>query len=136
MEYVFIGRQVLRALGPYKEALLAAAAERFDGFVDVPDLLLDGEQNSANGGSVNMLRANDWQVSHSGATNDDDQCDDDDIYIDLGDDREEDVAAALRDAIANARKAGLSKAGAGAPHRTLQEVQADFPDPAREVPPV
>lgn len=111
MEYVFIDRQVLGALGLDIESLLVAAADRFDGFVDVPDFLPNGEQNSSSGGTFNMMRANEWQVSHNGAANDDDQHDNDDIYIDLGDDLEDDVTAALHDALTSARKEGLPKAG-------------------------
>ena len=58
---------------------LLRLTECFDWSVDVPDLLLDGEQNSVTSGTVNMVWADDWQVFHSGVANDDDQCDVDNI---------------------------------------------------------
>lgn len=54
-------------------------------FLDVPELLIEPKYNTQ-GGSVNMIRAIEWKVSHSGGAGEDENCKDDDIYINLVED--------------------------------------------------
>lgn len=94
-------------MGLDNKKLLAAAAEQFDGFVDVPNMLNGMETPADSHNSLHMMHAQDWQISHRTGAGDDEHCDDDSIYIYLGKDSEEDVTAALQNAISSARNTGF-----------------------------
>lgn len=123
---MIIGSQVLRALGHDNVTLLAATSSRFDGLVDVPELLLDPEHNENAGGSLRMLRENDWQASHSAGAGDSEEFDDDDIYIDLGEGSADDISKALKEAVEKTCEDGLSESGFARLHNIFHEYRPIF----------
>lgn len=108
-----LGRPVLEALGLNTTKLLCAAAERFNGPIDlssVADIAPDGSQ---------VARVKDSVFHHDGG--DDDSDADDRYYLDLGEDTEQEWEAALQKSLRTATKNGISKKGSVLLEKMLRE---------------
>ena len=97
--------------------MLAAATERFNGSVDVPELLQKQKRvDAALGGSIHSLlqRRNQdlGSTFHSHRGTEEDKLEDSDIYIDLGEDVPEDLDVALAARVEQACANGMSIEGA------------------------
>lgn len=116
-KYVIIGRKVLSAIGLDNRLLMAAACDRNNGVLNIPDMLrranLDGANAAA--GSIHSLlyeRGLEYgSTYHSGGGADADMLEDSDVYVDLGDDPKEDLDQALKKKVDEAISNGLSSDG-------------------------
>jgi len=117
--HVFLARHVLSALGLNNRVLLAAAADKYKGVVDIPDVLAkDGKGNTScatideNIGIHSILSDSSFEhgsTFHS--SGDESFTEDSDIYIDIGEDSEEDLRCAVEKMIEDAVENGLSPEG-------------------------
>jgi len=112
--HAIISRHVLWALGLDNRVLLAAASDRFDGQVDIPDLMESQSRSHVQAGTIqSLLRGRDFAFGstyHSqGETGDD--LDESGIYIDLGEDDPEDLTKALSGRVQQAKEKGLTDSG-------------------------
>ncbi|CAN8077099.1 unnamed protein product [Agarophyton chilense] len=96
-DIVMICRNVLQSIGCDKKALLPAAArERHNGFIAVPQAM---EEDSAQRISQDLCRIAfmfNFGVSHSHRGEDDDELDESDVYIDKGRDEPSDLDRSMR----------------------------------------
>lgn len=112
----YLGRHFLAAIGLDNRVLLAVARDRFDGMVDVQEALKEtGRENEAYARaetSINSLLQGtglEWgSTFHSSQGEDDDNLDESEVYIDLGEDSEEERDKALQALVQNAKQQGLS----------------------------
>jgi len=120
VQYVFVARHVLAALGLNNRVLLSAAADRHGGVVDIPALLRkDGHADTSSTGgresihSILCARGLGYgSTFHSEGGAEEDFLEDKDVYVDLGEDSPEELEEALADMVAQARANGISDAGA------------------------
>ena len=124
-ECVLLARQVLQAIGCDNQAMLAAACDKHDGVINVPDALakdalrregtiaaLIGKSNPG------KLQVPGESVFHQYGGEEEDCLDESNVYIDLGDDSEEELSKSLNDSVQHAINAGMSSEGA----RDLREI--------------
>ena len=119
--HCIISRHVLSALGLNNRILLEAACHRHNGIVDVPTVLKQDPTNQtkaeANGRSIHSLLNRKFMEFgssfHDQANAIQDTPTDEDIYIDLGEDSDDDLRAALRCRLDEAKANGLSTQGCG-----------------------
>lgn len=105
--HVLIGRPLLEALGLDMKNILEAACDKNNGIINVPDIL-PSQINPKPGTLAKFIR--DSGVFHS-QHGDDGFHDDDDIYIDLGEDKPGEAKAMLSERVKDAVEAGLSPKG-------------------------
>lgn len=123
VQNVLISRHVLKAIGLDNRKLLAAACDRFKGIINVPDLLQTRDEagpqheegNRTRQGSIHSLlqdAAHEFgSTFHSQAGAEQDNLDDSNVYVDIGDDPEEDLDAALAERVGQASRNGMSDKG-------------------------
>lgn len=120
VQHVTISRHVLQRIGLDNRKLLAAACDRYKGIINVPELLsakrsTDGsDEGQTSPEAIYSLLQQDFELGstfHSDAGTEDDKLADSNVYIDIGEDSEEDLDAALADRVVDASRNGLSKAG-------------------------
>lgn len=103
MEYVIIGRHGLAALGLDNKKLLAAACDRNDGIIDVPEILAkyDNKQEHDTVGSIHdlLVFTPDGSTFHSLGGDEHDGLEDSELYVDLRDDPEEALDSTLAEAV-------------------------------------
>lgn len=118
--HCIISRHVLSALGLNNRVLLEAASHRYNGIVDVPDILEQDEPASvadtpSSSGTIHSLlckNANDFGSSfHNRSDESDETVGDTDIYIDLGDNDRSELLSALKSRVEEARANGMSSQG-------------------------
>ena len=107
-EHVLIGRPVLEGLGLDTKTILEAASDKHNGIVNIPEILTKGK-DLKNGTLAKIMR--DDGIFHS-QNGDDGFADDDDIYIDLGEDTKEEFQNSLAARIKEAQENGLSEKSA------------------------
>ena len=133
VSHVIIGQLVLKVLGLDNQALLEAACDRNDGSVNVKELIEDmraGDQNMQTG-SVEMLMANvnagfGATYHQDGDAGDEDDLQDSDVYVDLGEDSVEDLRSTLRDRVDEARRNGMTEEGSRKLEGLLQKYEQVF----------
>ena len=130
IEHAIISRHVLSALGLDNRLLLAAASDRFNGEVDVPDLISNSSENPrTKAGTIqSLLKNRDFgfgSTFHSQGEGKDD-LDHSEIYIDLGEDVPEDLTNALTERVKDARKNGMSESGCKQLGNLLDKYKAVF----------
>lgn len=108
-EYLILGRPVLEALGCNNRTLLAAACDRNNGVVNIPEALRKQQCDASEHGRISALLAE--GVFHSAGGDENDGLSDEDVYIDLGDDSEQELDDALNLRINEAKDNGMSPAG-------------------------
>ena len=116
----YIARHVLSAIGLNNRVLLAAALDKYNGVVDVPEVLAkDGHSDTAfamdekNAAINSILRDTSFDYGctfHS--TGDEEMFEENDLYIDIGSDSREELENEVQKMIATAVKNGLSSSGA------------------------
>ena len=105
-KHVLIGRLLLGALGFDTAGIFEAACDKHNGIVNVPEIL-SHDRNYKSGTLAKLMR--DSGIFHC-QNGDDEYAEDDDIYIDLWEDRPGEVQAALGERIEHAREQGNSTA--------------------------
>lgn len=104
-----IGRRVLESLGCDNREMLLAARERYGDNIDVANRLQqDGNEEESEGKMAALFVDS---VFHNGGQIEDDGLDDEDMYIDLGDDSIEVIETELENQVAEALGNGLSSEG-------------------------
>lgn len=120
VEYVYLGRHVLAAMGLDNQELMTAARDRLGSEVDVPGILKDKgyEDNACANPKTpsihSMLQQRERALCstfHSEGCAEVDCLEESDVYVDLGDDPEEDLTAALDCLVQDGKKFGLSDEG-------------------------
>lgn len=119
-EHVLIGRPVLEGLGLDTKKNLEAASDKHNGIVNVPEILPKGKD--LKGGTLAKITRDDG-IFH-GRNGDDGFADDDDIYIDLGEDSNEKLHNTLAARIKKTKENGLSEKGA----KQLRHMVFEFQD--------
>lgn len=134
LAHAYIGRHVLDALGLNNRALLAAARDRLGGVVDVSELLADAglsDDPCADGATTiaSILRDHTQQwgsTFHSEGGFEDDNIDSTKVYVDLGEDSDAELDAALRSLVTCAIESGLDSAHASRLSDLLTEYRSIF----------
>lgn len=116
VQNVLINRHVLQSIGLDNCKLLAAAADRFRGVVNVPELLGNNDRKSTvDSGSIqSLLRENNLEFGstfHSQGGSEDDRLDDSSVYVDIGEDTAEALDSALASRVEQALTNGISPDG-------------------------
>lgn len=97
---------------------MAAARERHDGVLNIPDLMKRAKSNLQNpvDGSVHSILQNGsaefGSTYHSYGGSEEDMLEESDVYVDLGEDPEDGLVAALAKKAGEAKANGLSTGGA------------------------
>lgn len=126
-EFVVIGPELLQAIGCDNKAMLLAACDKNDGVINVPKALsADAETRSLPSGTVASLLSERDGISHSQDGAEEDDLDESGVYIDIGEDPQEDLDAALEQAVATAKQQGLSDDGAKELDRIIQKHKQIF----------
>lgn len=121
-QHVLIGRPLLEALGLDTKGILEAVCNRQNGIVNVPDILPNQEEPTE-GTLAKFIHDSGIFHSHNG----DKGCaDDDDIYIDLGEDTQGEVKASLKERRAEAGSNGASAKGQAELGKLLEEYEDVF----------
>ena len=118
-EFPILGRHVLQAIGCDNKSMLSTACDKNDGIINIPDALAQ-DAKSRDGGLIAALLEDAMGTYHSHGGEEADALDDSDVYIDLGDDPEEELDAALEKSVLDAEENGLSEQGVGKLRRILQ----------------
>lgn len=105
---VIIGRPLLDGLGINNENMLAAACDRHNGVIDTSEM--NQELNAQKDEKICSLIEE--AVYHSAGGTDCDGLEEEDVYIDIGDDIEDDLVKELEARVHEARDKGLSERGA------------------------
>ncbi|CAN8061292.1 unnamed protein product [Agarophyton chilense] len=108
LEYVIIGRPVLQSIGCDNKAIIAAACDKNDGEINIPDALETDAKNrraQANGTIASIMRAG---MYHSTAAEGEDGLEDTKVYIDLGEDDPQVLEDTLQKRVQEAKKNGMS----------------------------
>lgn len=109
-EFVIIGREVLQAIGCDNKAMLLAFCAKHDGVINVAQALQANAEKRDRGTVASLLSdGDDVYYSQDGAEEDD--LLDSGVYIDIEEDAENDLDAALNLAIENSGNQGLSEKG-------------------------
>lgn len=111
-----IGRRVLESLGCDNREMLMAARDKYGDDIDVADRLATDGNQEENEGTIAALFGE--SVFHSSGQIEEDGLEDEDVYVDLGDDRIEDIEDELQKRIAEAVSNGLSRKG----EKKLEEI--------------
>lgn len=117
-DHVTIGRPLLDSLGCSNEKMLAAACDRNDGVFNAQDVQYENEV-----GSIESLLSD--GIFHSAGGIEDDNISDD-VYIDIGEDAEGEVEAALESRVQKAIENGLSQNGAQRLRKLLNQHRPIF----------
>ena len=117
-EHTIIGRPLLESIGCDNKSLLAAAVDKYGGVIEASEVVANDE-NNPEAGSISVLL--DDGVYHSAGGFEADGLEEDDIYIDLGEDDESEIIKELDKRVFEARDAGLSEEG----QKTLKELLDD-----------
>lgn len=104
MPFVIIGRDVLTLLGLDNRSLLSAAYDRFNGEVDASDQTV---QENDEGSIASLLGSSFYSDGPVGEDTDPSK-----LYVEIGEDSEWEVSAALDKLVENAVSNGLSNRGA------------------------
>ena len=134
MTHAYLGRHLLAALGMDNRVLMAAARDRLGSVVDVPALFgRQGLENTPCAGSSSSIhgilaqrRLESSSTFHSAGVSEEDGLEDADVYIDLGDDSDQDLELALAGMIEKARDSGLTETGARRLRSLLSRYKAVF----------
>ena len=116
-KYVIIGRSVLSAIGLDNRVLMAAACDRNNGVLNIPEMLRRASLDNANvaAGSIHSLLyergLEHGSTYQSAAGVDDDMLEESDVYVDLGDDPNQNLDHALTAKVGEAVSNGLSPSG-------------------------
>lgn len=113
-----LGRPVLEFLGLNTRDILAAAAEKYSGVVDIPDIL---DAIPEPKGKVSRILEG---VYHADGGVDDDDLDEDDDWIDLGPEDAEENYKVLESKMKEAKKYGMSDKGV----KNLKHLLVEFDD--------
>lgn len=105
-DHAIIGRPLLESIGCDNRALLAASCDRFGGVIDV-DVVLKDEISGGNSISILSYEG----TYHSGGGQENDGLNGDDVYIDIGEDSEQDIRSVLNEKVEEAKDAGMSAEG-------------------------
>lgn len=102
---VIIGRPLLEAIGFDNQQILEAACDNHDGIIDAAEL----NQESKPSERVASLLTE--AIFHSAGGYENDGLEEDDVYIDLGEDPDEDIVAEIQKRVDEAKSNGLSPDG-------------------------
>ena len=126
LSHAYLGRPILSALGLDSRVLLAAARERLGAVVDVSNLMdtqehagKEGREGSSIHGILREQGLGWGSTFHGTPPQEHDGLEDEDVYVDLGDDPVADRDAALRKLVDTARVNGISEIGAQRLERML-----------------
>lgn len=101
-----LGRPLLDAIGCNNKKMINIICDKHDGEIDMAEMMSNrtiDEQNN-NGSIATLLLEN---IYHSAGGSEQDGLEEEDIYIDLGEDTEEDINNALEQRINEAKDKGL-----------------------------
>ena len=116
-KYVIIGRSVLSAIGLENRVLMAAACDRINCVLNIPEMLRRASLDDANAAAGSIHRflygrgLEHGSTYHSAAGVDDEMLEESDVYVDLGDDPNENLDHALKAKVGEAVSNGLSPSG-------------------------
>lgn len=103
-----IGRPLLDSIGCSNKVMLQSIADAQNGEIDVSDN--PNEEKATSHPKIQVLMEGSTYHSAGGIEND--GLEEDDVYVDIGEDSEEDLIAELEKRIEDARKKGISEKGA------------------------
>lgn len=115
----YIGRHLLSALGIDNQMLLSAARDSFGASINVPEVTREQKKGvnrkKIRSASINEILA-ETKLSrgftfHSDISNDDEEIERSDVYIDLDKDTEEELGETLNNLVCNAKRSGPSDKG-------------------------
>lgn len=108
-EQVILGRPLLEAIGCNNRVLLSAACDQNDGVINAPDQLKKYAAEVPTKGSIAAIMSS--GVYHSAGGDENDGLQEDDVYIDLGEDEESELTKALGERLQEASENGISPNG-------------------------
>ena len=124
--YLILGRHTLSQIGCDNEAMLAAVCDRNDGVVTLNGEDEDARTCAEKHGRVAALQAEMFETLHSSGGDEYDAVDDESLYIDLGEDDDGEVEAALDAAAEHARQQGMSRSGSTNLRKLLGKYRSIF----------
>ena len=104
---VILGREVLAIMGLVNETLLNAAYDKFNGVFDASH-----NKNAQNGSICSLVSSADNMSTFHSSGNDEGHEEPEEMYLDIGENTDEEVREALDNRVSEARQAGLSVKGA------------------------
>ena len=133
-EFVILGRPVLEALGINACDILEEVCDKFSGVVNVDSLIgkdrKDRHESDTNNGRqktlASVLARDQMDVFHSQGDQGNDHLEDENVYIDIGDDPDSDLDETLNNLVMEAQGNGLSEAGLERLRELLQKYRKIF----------
>ena len=125
-EQVIIRRPLLDAIGCSNRDMLTAVCDHNNGMIVVPDLMRKIEPVSKPAGTVAALMDDQTGVFHSAGGDEHDGLNDEDVYIDIGEDEPGECEAELKKRVQEAIDDGLSEKGARQLEGMLQRYRSVF----------
>ena len=116
LEHGYLGRHVLQSLGIDNRLLLSAARDRLGNSIDIPKLLkkrtaIDMPKSLSIRSILQASPTPFGSSFHSDVVDEDDDIDDNDVYVDLGEDTKEELDEALTELLYEAKCNGMSEGG-------------------------
>eukprot|EP00171_Calliarthron_tuberculosum_P004706 IDg4706t1 len=123
MNEPLLGRPILEALGLNTKELLAAACDRLEGDVDATDILLANDY--ADGSCAKTIASGLYHATGK-YENHNDLEDNDEMFVDIGEDTPDEISDALNTLVKTARPNGLSSSGEKMLNGILENYQNVF----------
>lgn len=123
-EYLILRRPVLEALGCNNLTLQAAACDKNNGVVNIPEVLCKQQREGSEHGFISAFLME--GVFHSGRGDENNVLSDEYIYIDSGDDKEQESDDAVDSGIKEAKNNGMFREGAMILRKIISENKLVF----------
>ncbi|CAN8071777.1 unnamed protein product [Agarophyton chilense] len=126
LDYVIIGRPVLQSIGCDNKAIIAAACDKNNGEINIPDALETDAKNrraQEKGTIASIMKSG---MYHSTAAEGDDGLEDTKVYIDLGEDDPQVLEDTLKTRVQEAKQNGMSAQGVQELADLLHEFKSVF----------